>query len=52
MNFQELVADKKSKMEVVITFLAMLELLKQRMIRVEQGDLFGDITLHHNPTNS
>ena len=44
-RFQDMVMDKKSKMEVVITFLAMLELLKQRIISVEQGEHFGEITL-------
>ncbi len=45
-KFQDMVMDKKSKMEVVITFLAMLELLKQRIISVEQTDHFGEITLN------
>lgn len=44
-KFQDMVMDKASKMEVVITFLAMLELLKQRIISVEQSEHFGEITL-------
>lgn len=46
-RFQDMVMDKKSKMEVVITFLAMLELLKQRIISVEQSEQFGEMTLTH-----
>jgi len=38
--------NSKSKMEVVVTFLAMLELMKQRIIDVEQPEMFGDIKLH------
>lgn len=46
-RFNELLTNASSKMEVVITFLAMLELLKQRMIAVEQESPFGDITLKY-----
>lgn len=34
-----------NRMEVVITFLAMLELIKQRVIEAQQSILFGDIQL-------
>lgn len=37
--------DSESKMEVVITFLAMLELMKQRIIDVKQEEIFGEIEL-------
>ncbi|MFC1721294.1 segregation and condensation protein A [Patescibacteria group bacterium] len=37
--------NSKSKMEVVITFLAMLELMKQRIIDVKQEERFGEIEL-------
>jgi segregation and condensation protein A len=38
-------AVKQSKLEIVITFLAMLELIKRSIINAEQADLFGDISL-------
>ncbi len=37
--------DAKSKMEVIVTFLAMLELMKQRIIDVKQDEVFGEIEL-------
>ena len=38
-------AGSHTKLEIVITFLAMLELIKRSTIQVEQSDLFGDINL-------
>jgi len=46
-SFSELVANAKDKVEVVVSFLAMLELVKQRIIHVEQGELFSEISLRH-----
>ena len=46
-SFSELVANARDKVEVVVSFLAMLELVKQRMIHVEQGELFSEIRLKH-----
>lgn len=37
--------NSQSKMEVVVTFLAMLELMKQRVIDVRQEQMFGEIEL-------
>ena len=36
---------QKSKTEIVVTFLAMLELIKQRVLTVEQENLFSDIQI-------
>ena len=36
---------KKSKTEIVVTFLAMLELIKQRVLTVEQENLFSEIQI-------
>jgi segregation and condensation protein A len=33
-------------LEVVVTFLALLELVKRHMVGANQENLFGDITLH------
>ena len=46
-SFSQLVVNAKDKVEVVISFLAMLELVKQRLIHVEQGELFSEISLRH-----
>lgn len=44
-SFSELVSGTCEKVEVIISFLAMLEMVKQRMIFVEQGNLFSEIKL-------
>ncbi len=44
-SFAELVAHATDKVEIVVSFLAMLELVKQRLIHVEQGELFSEIKL-------
>lgn len=46
-SFSQLVANAKDKVEVVVSFLAMLELVKQKIIHVEQGELFSEIHLKH-----
>jgi segregation and condensation protein A len=44
-GFKELTSNAKNKTEVLVTFLALLELVKQKTINVEQGDRFGDIQI-------
>ena len=39
------VLSNRSRIEIVVTFLAMLELIKRNAIQVEQDGLFGDISL-------
>jgi segregation and condensation protein A len=34
-----------SRLEIVVTFLAMLELVKRHLVRASQDDLFSDISL-------
>ncbi|HAS00123.1 MAG: Segregation and condensation protein A [Candidatus Moranbacteria bacterium GW2011_GWC2_37_73] len=51
-SFAELVANAKDKVEVVVSFLAMLELVKQRIIHVEQGELFSEIKMRHKDVKS
>ena len=36
-----------NRVEIVVSFLAMLELIKQRVITVEQEEIFGEIFLTH-----
>ncbi len=51
-SFAELIANAKDKVEVVVSFLAMLEMVKQRLIHVEQGELFSEIRLRHKEANN
>jgi segregation and condensation protein A len=44
-SFNKLICDSKSKTEKIVSFLAVLELVKQKIINVEQKELFEDITL-------
>jgi segregation and condensation protein A len=43
--FESLFTEVKSRMEVVVTFLAMLELVKMRAIRIFQDDMAGPIAI-------
>jgi segregation and condensation protein A len=44
-SLASLIKEAKSKTEVVVTFLAVLELTKQRIVSVEQSSLFQDIMI-------
>lgn len=44
-TFADIASQAKDKIEVIISFLAMLEMVKQRIIEVEQGELFKEIKL-------
>jgi segregation and condensation protein A len=44
-SFRELSGSSKDKVEVIVAFLAMLEMVKQRIIEVEQTDVFDDIRI-------
>lgn len=46
-SFAEIVANAKDRVDVIVSFLAMLELVKQRMVHAEQGGLFSEIRLRH-----
>jgi segregation and condensation protein A len=48
--FSELTANAKDRAEVVVSFLALLELVKQRIIIVRQKGLFDDIILKNEKT--
>ncbi|KKW33320.1 MAG: Condensin subunit ScpA [Candidatus Uhrbacteria bacterium GW2011_GWA2_53_10] len=47
LTFQEMVAGSKRKVDVVVSFLALLELVKQRAVRVVQSTSFEDIVIKH-----
>lgn len=44
-SFSSLVKDSKSRLEIVVTFLAMLELIKRYRVQAHQEGLFGDIEI-------
>jgi segregation and condensation protein A len=43
--FESLFAEARSRMEVIVTFLAMLELVKMRAIRIYQDEAQGPIVI-------
>ncbi len=45
LRFTELFANATSRSEVVVTFLAMLELIRMRQMRVDQNESFGEIDI-------
>ncbi len=47
-SFEGLLGQARSRIEVIVTLLAVLELIKRRVIRVEQPQVFGDILIFKN----
>jgi segregation and condensation protein A len=45
LRFSDLIKKLKTKLEVVVTFLAVLELVRMRQIIVIQNDLFGEMEM-------
>ena len=46
LQFTELFARVASRTEIVVTFLALLELIRLKQLRVTQSAVFGEIDLH------
>lgn len=44
-SFKELVEKCECKMECIVTFLALLEMIKQRMVKVYQSENFANILI-------
>jgi segregation and condensation protein A len=44
-TFRDLLGNQKTRLDIVVTFLAMLELVKRRFITASQEKLFGEIEL-------
>ncbi len=42
-SFRELIVNKRDRYDVVITFVSLLEMAKERIVRVEQRATYGDI---------
>ncbi|OGZ44716.1 MAG: hypothetical protein A3C84_02215 [Candidatus Ryanbacteria bacterium RIFCSPHIGHO2_02_FULL_48_12] len=49
-SFQSFVGSTEEKLDIIISFLAMLELIKQGVLFVEQQNIFHDITIEHTST--
>lgn len=45
-SFRALLDKQSSKMEIIVTFLAVLELIKTSRIRIEQEEIFDDIRIY------
>jgi len=45
LNFHRLLRRAKSRLEIIVTFLALLQLIKRRKIAVQQDRPFGEITI-------
>ena len=50
LSFKEFSGSAKERIEVIVSFLALLELVKQGAVAAEQHDIYGDISIIH--TNS
>lgn len=42
-SFRELIVNKKDRYDIVITFISLLEMAKERIIKVEQSSTYGNI---------
>ncbi len=50
-SFRAWLSDARSRIEIIVSFLAILELMKQRKVIVRQAELFGDIFIEPAPLN-
>ncbi|MGA9279323.1 segregation and condensation protein A [Ilumatobacter sp.] len=50
-SFRRLTADLADRIEVIVRFLAVLELFKQGVVEIEQADRFGDIEVRWAPAD-
>jgi segregation and condensation protein A len=46
-SFLQLFSQRPTTVEIIVTFLAMLELIKRHLVRVDQDSLFGDIFIEN-----
>jgi segregation and condensation protein A len=44
-NFKSIVKSAKSRLDIIVTFLALLELIRQKMVTVEQSKTFAEINI-------
>jgi segregation and condensation protein A len=46
--FLDVISENHSRLEIVVAFLALLELVKRHIVEAQQNDLFGDIELQRH----
>lgn len=51
-TFRDFVGNPEDKREIIVGFLAVLELVKRGTLLAEQGDRYGDIQLHYQGTSA
>jgi segregation and condensation protein A len=51
-SFYEIALAMTEKIRIVVTFIAILELMKQNIIAINQFDSYGDITIVKLPTEA
>lgn len=52
LSFREFTGDTKEKVEIIVSFLALLELVKQGTVSADQYDTVGDIRINHTAVNT
>lgn len=52
MSFSDFIKDKKEKLNIIVGFLALLELCKQGLVEVEQADHFNEIKIETKISNT
>ena len=52
LSFRRWIADAETRIEVIVTFLAILELYKSRTIEMQQDESYGDILVELRPVSS
>jgi segregation and condensation protein A len=52
LSFNEFSAGTKERVEVIVSFLALLELVKQGAVAAEQHDIYGDIRISHTASTA
>ena len=48
-RFRQYLSGARSRLEIVVSFMAILEMIKQGMAVVQQSELFGDILIEGRP---
>lgn len=49
-SFRDMTQSIENRVELIVSFLALLQLIKERWVTVEQSHFFGDITIRHHST--
>lgn len=52
LSFRQFAGESKEKVEVIVSFLALLELVKQGAVGAEQYDVHGDIRISHTASSA